>query len=135
MAINCTFNHLLKRDFEDWAAEKVYKQMMDPVAFPSVKISNLLDVLKPLSVTWSCNAWNKIKERLDLIIKGWSKSFNYLDPVEPEVHMEASQRVHKNELKAYGYEPEEEERDLTLSSRRAPRARVHSVPSCPLCLF
>ena len=33
--------------------------------------------------------------------------------MEPEVHMEASQRVHQNELKAYGYEPQEEERDLT----------------------
>ena len=37
--------------------------------------------------------------------------------MEPEVHMEASQRVHQNELKAYGYEPEEEERYLTLFSR------------------
>ena len=33
--------------------------------------------------------------------------------MKPEVQMEASQRVHKNELKAYGYEPEEEERYLT----------------------
>jgi len=75
----------------------------------SLSFSNSLHVLKPLSVEWAVNSWLKLKDRTDLIIKAWRRSFNLVDPMDKEIQKTASERVMKGELMAYGMVPGEVE--------------------------
>ena len=101
VALNYSFKHLIKTQFEDWAVDEIYKQLENN---SSVKLETGMKIIKPRVLDWCVNSWEQLKERKDLIRSGWNKCMNeILDPFDKEIQVKSFEKVTKSQLNAYGF--------------------------------
>ena len=108
-ALNYSFKHLVKIQFEDWACQRIGDQLErgDPIDF-----SVGMGIVKPLSRDWSIQSWLQLNERTELIRKGWHRCFLNIDPFDAKTQEAAIEKVMKNQLTAYGFVPNEPENEF-----------------------
>ena len=101
---------MIKVQFDDWEFKKGYDQYIaDPTTVPT--IPHKLKVLKPLCVEWATQSWTVLSRRTELILKGWEKSFNFIDPRDPAVQRAATRRSGASNFQVEEFVPDQEEPD------------------------
>lgn len=109
VALNYSFKHLIKIQYEEWVADEVMKQLQ---ANESVKLATGAKIIKPLILEWCYNSWKKLENRQELIIKGWYKCMiDIRDPYDSTIQQTAFDKVLKQQLEAYDFVPKEDEEE------------------------
>jgi DDE superfamily endonuclease len=107
VALNYSFKHLIKIQYEDWITNEVLKQLQ---VNESVKLATGAKIIKPLILEWCYNSWKKLENRPELIIKGWYRCMTDIrDPYDATIQQSAFEKVIKQQLEAYDFVPKEDE--------------------------
>lgn len=117
VALQRPFKHGVTTRFNVWAAQLIREQIKQSNVTglgESLKMSNI----KPLVLEWCVASWADLKERKDLILKGWSDACTSLFNVQdPEKRIQALAAVAKSELDQT-HVPDEEEQDAEEENER-----------------
>lgn len=71
---NAQLKEEVKREFSQWYANCVQKQLAKGVDINKVDIDLKLSVIKPIHATWLINAFKKIEANHECVKNGWYKS-------------------------------------------------------------
>ena len=72
VALQRPFKHGVKKQFNQWAAEQI-KRQVEAKSIQGVNHLLTMKILKPLIVDWCVKSWQSLKSRPNLIIDGWNK--------------------------------------------------------------
>jgi hypothetical protein len=72
VALQRPFKHGITSRFNMWAAQQFKKQIADD-QLVGLGESFGMKTIKPLVLQWSIDSWSAMKERKDLILRGWEK--------------------------------------------------------------
>jgi hypothetical protein len=104
-----SFKHLIKQQYEDWATTEIFNQIQNNLP---IKLSTTMGIVKPKVLEWCHKSWQMLENRPELIMAGWIKCMNNIrDPFDHRVQEEAFEKVLRNQLEAYGFVPEGEEKE------------------------
>lgn len=115
VALQRPFKQGITSRFNQWAASLIAEQIADD------KIVGLNDalkmsVIKPMALDWCIESWTELKERKDLILKGWQKCcLDLYDVNSPQKRTDALAAVIKKKLEM-SYVPDEDEQDAESAS-------------------
>lgn len=71
---NAQLKDEVKKQFTQWYANLVRKQLDNGVCVEELEINLKLSHIKPLHATWVINAYKKIKQQSEIVKQGWNRS-------------------------------------------------------------
>jgi hypothetical protein len=99
----------ISKRFLQWTTETLTSQLKTNISeIPDLLIDKRMPVLKPLLVQWAWDSWNLLRERREMLVKGWKKIG--LDVIfDHERQMKALGNLLKAGISLDGYEGEVED--------------------------
>ena len=108
VALQRPFKHGITSRFNMWAAQQ-FKTQIAEGHIVGLSESFKMKVIKPLVLQWCIDSWSELKERKELILKGWEKCCTSLFNVHDRTkRLEALLAVADKKLEL-AYVPDEEE--------------------------
>jgi hypothetical protein len=108
VALQRPFKHGVKKRYEQWMAEEMFKQLKED-KLVGVHDLLLMSTIKPRVLQWCVESWLDLKDRKQLILDGWEKcTLHFYNVHEHDKQLEALREVHSNRLNPE-FVPEETE--------------------------
>ena len=89
--------HYFQNQYTEWSTQQMFEQTSQGKKPAEAQLTKNIKALKPLVVKWMVNSWSQLKEKKEVIRKGWEK-IGWSTIIDSEFQKKASQMVGRKEL-------------------------------------